>query len=737
MATSSIDSINIKPRRQENLSQTDWYPDTKSYIVDEITLLDIRLKGLFHERLELEKRQGQGATNGVYISAEEVQSILSAPKMVQSQITHEFLNLENQQHLKIQKKLQQTIAHGIELPITRVQKVFGLSADEVAILIMALAPEIDKRYHTVYAYLNDDLTKKMPSVGVALELLGRQIAHHAAGLCNFAPQAPLCKNELIFLINDTNTSTPSNRFFGITERIARFLLGDIRFSDETTHLQICYPVSQVTPVLHTAPIEFIVKNISNLHLTTSARPVFWLYGKADQDKYALIRFIAQQFNATVITVDCAEIWMSPDFDRILRCCFREGALTGAIVEIRGGEHLYAPDEQSIAKRQVLLRMLRNASGVTIITAESLWMPVDTIDELAWLPVEIKQPDFTQRLAVISALPQASALSEDDKVHIASRFKGCETQIRSSLAGAQQLAGKNQVDRSILHSVCRMQTGRQLGVLAKKIEPRYAWTDIVLSDDRTAQLREIADHIQYRHQVYYSWGFGTRLANGRGVNILFSGPSGTGKTMAADVIAHELCLDLYKIDLSMIVSKYIGETEKNLSAIFREAEGGNCILFFDEADALFGKRSEVKDSHDRYSNIEIGYLLQKMEEHDGVVILATNLSKNIDDAFARRMNFSIEFPFPGAPQRRRIWEGMFPAQAPQSADIDLDFLADKIKVAGGSIRNIVLTSAFFAARDNTQIGLEHVLRAIVREYQKLGKTCVPDDFKPYSHLVTNG
>jgi SpoVK/Ycf46/Vps4 family AAA+-type ATPase len=206
-----------------------------------------------------------------------------------------------------------------------------------------------------------------------------------------------------------------------------------------------------------------------------------------------------------------------------------------------------------------------------------------------------------------------------------------------------------------------------------------------------------------------------------LNALFSGPPGTGKTMAAEVIAKELQLDLYQIDLSQVVSKYIGETEKNLHRIFAEAQSSNAILFFDEADALFGKRSEVKDAHDRYANIEIGYLLQKMEEYEGIAILATNLRQHLDEAFTRRMQFIVEFPFPDEESRRRIWQVTFPVETPMAAEVDFSLLAREIKLAGGNIKNIGLAAAFYAASDGGVVGLQHLVQAARREFQKLGRT----------------
>jgi SpoVK/Ycf46/Vps4 family AAA+-type ATPase len=221
-------------------------------------------------------------------------------------------------------------------------------------------------------------------------------------------------------------------------------------------------------------------------------------------------------------------------------------------------------------------------------------------------------------------------------------------------------------------------------------------------------------------VFGEWGFDRKLSHGKGLSVLFAGPSGTGKTMAAEIMARELQLDLYKIDLSGVVSKYIGETEKNLARIFQEAESSNAILFFDEADALFGKRTKISDAHDRYANIETSYLLQKMEEYEGVVILATNLRENMDEAFTRRMRFIVEFPFPDAASRQQMWQTHFPREAPLSADIDYAWLAKQFQITGGNIKNIVLSAAFFAAGDGGAIGMEHVLYGARREFEKIGK-----------------
>jgi SpoVK/Ycf46/Vps4 family AAA+-type ATPase len=262
----------------------------------------------------------------------------------------------------------------------------------------------------------------------------------------------------------------------------------------------------------------------------------------------------------------------------------------------------------------------------------------------------------------------------------------------------------------------MQARPRLEGLAQRIEPSAAWDDLVLPAEQKQFLRQIAVHVRQRSKVYQTWGFASKGTRGLGISALFAGPSGTGKTMAGEVLAGELKLDLYRIDLSQVVSKYIGETEKNLRRVFDAAEGGAAILLFDEADAIFGKRSEVKDSHDRYANIEVGYLLQRMETYRGLAILTTNRKEALDEAFLRRIRFVIEFPFPEVAQRAEIWRRVFPRETPTEG-LRLDRLA-RLSAAGGNIYNIAMGAAFLAADANEPVRMSHVLAAARSEFTKL-------------------
>jgi hypothetical protein len=268
------------------------------------------------------------------------------------------------------------------------------------------------------------------------------------------------------------------------------------------------------------------------------------------------------------------------------------------------------------------------------------------------------------------------------------------------------------------SACRRQSEWKLDDLAQRIDPAHVWDDLVLQPEQVAQLHEIAQQVYHRHRVYVAWDYGKKLNRGRGISALFTGASGTGKTMAAEILAGELDLPLYRIDLAGVVNKYVGETEKNLRRIFRAAEKSGTILFFDEADALFGKRTDVRDSHDRYANIEVNYLLQLMENYSGLAILATNRRQSLDRAFLRRLRFVVDFPFPNMESRRRILQRIFPEHVPVGR-LDYNKLA-RMEVAGGSIHTIALNAAFLAAADGGVVEMKHFIAAARREYAKLDK-----------------
>ena len=295
----------------------------------------------------------------------------------------------------------------------------------------------------------------------------------------------------------------------------------------------------------------------------------------------------------------------------------------------------------------------------------------------------------------------------------------------------------------LYAACRNESNKKLMNVAKKLSKRFNLDDIILPPETKNQLLEIINYVKNQNQVFTAWGFQDKMGLNKGINILFTGESGTGKTMAAQILANHLNMDIYRIDLSMLFSKFIGETEQNISKIFEEAKSSNSIIFFDEADACFGKRTEIKDSHDRYSNIEVDYLLQRLEEHDEIVILASNLKQNIDEAFTRRMQFIVNFSFPTEKERLDIWKNIFPM--PYSyidiKNCDFEFLAKNFRTSGAMIKSIALTAAFLASSDTGEtsvgqqkISMQHIVLALKKELEKKGTPVLKSDFGIYSEII---
>ena len=448
------------------------------------------------------------------------------------------------------------------------------------------------------------------------------------------------------------------------------------------------------------------------HWKDSAEPVL-LLGRRHSERRSVTREIGRLLQRRCYSMLAADIPSDPaEREQFARLWNREALLTGAVLCVEAAE-LEAHESPRLAA------FLRRIKAATMVETQE----GSAGEQVDGLRVRVPQLETDDRKAlwVQSLGDGASRLNghldrvaeyfdlDGDAIQLAGRIlRGSETMPSDAGEEAWQ--------------TCRELSRRTLDGLARRMEPKATWADLILPPMQSTVLLQMAAQVRQRAVVYGAWGFGARYAQGLGVTALFAGASGTGKTMAAEVIAHELHLDLYQIDLAGVVSKYIGETEKNLRRVFDAADDSGAVLLFDEADALFGKRSEVRDSHDRYANLEISYLLQRMEAYRGLAILTTNMKQSLDPAFLRRMRFVVQFPFPGEAERRRIWERVFPAQAPVG---QLDFARiAKLNVPGGLIRNIATHAAFLAADQGAEIEMEHVLAAARVEYAKLERPLTP-------------
>ena len=558
----------------------------------------------------------------------------------------------------------------------------------------------------------------------------------------FSSSAPLIKHQLVHL-HENHTSTPTPllaKSLQIDGRIFHYLLGiDQIDSCLLTFTQLLQPKRKLEEMI--LPEE-TRRLLTTLILQRGSPPVCHLHGDNGVGKKSTAEAICSELGIPILYVELNRLLFSKgNSETLIPLILREGMLQNAALYLNGYDVLLTDENDIKSSGDYLLLELKKYPQWVFVASNKEWRPKETWQDLPFVSIELPLPSYSMRRQLWEKYWDKNVALENDVDFddLANKFRLTGGQIFNVVINARNTArlresGHQTVSVYDLSSLCRDESRAVLHDMARKIQPKYTWQDIILPADLLEQLQEMYNYIKYYHKVYGDWGFEKKLSLGKGLNVLFSGPSGTGKTMAAEIIAHELQLDLYKIDLSTIVSKYIGETEKNLSSIFKEGQASNAILFFDEADAIFGKRSEVKDAHDRYANIEIAYLLQKMEEYDGMVVLATNLRKNIDDAFSRRMHFTLDFPVPDEPDRKRIWQSIFPAAAPLDNTIDFTFMARQFQITGGNIKNIALGAAFLAAQNGNLINMKNIIRATKREYQKMGKLCTAEDFADYLELV---
>lgn len=681
---------------------------------------------------------------GLYISEDEVNAILQNLPYGSKINIYSNSQLEEIEILtnKINNKTVESIKAKKELRLHILSELFQLDPFEIDILLICLAPELDLRYEKLYAYLQNDVTKKRPSVDIVLTLLCPSIEERFSARDKFSHTATLINNHLIYFTDDNSMDQVPllSRSLKVDERIISFLLELDEIDPKIQN--ICTLIESDKYFSDIIIPEDEKKRLIELlqyHSHIEVPLIIQLHGPYGTGKKLTAEAICTELRLSLLVVDSKALIKDESFE-ILDIIIREARLQHSCLYLEGFDALFKEEDTGINIKNWILK-LDNFPDVIFLSSEETWEPRMAFINHRFISFNMPLPSFTHRKQMWRSFLKSHSIIIDyvDINAIATKFNFSGGQIKDTIYTANNIARLRKTDVSgvsvhDLYEGAKARSNKKLGELARKIIILHTWEDIILPAEIKTQLKEIRLYIIHKGTVYSDWKFDKKLSLGKGLNALFSGPSGTGKTMAAQIIAKQAQLDIYKIDLSSVVSKYIGETEKNLSKIFKEAETSNAILFFDEADALFGKRSQVKDAHDRYANIETGYLLQKMEEYEGVVILATNLSKNIDDAFLRRMQFIVEFPFPDKTLRKQIWTGLFPQEAPLSKDINFDFLSEKLKLAGGNIKNIAVASAFYAADSSKRIEMSHIMHAAKREYQKMGKTFLQADFTPYYELI---
>jgi AAA+ superfamily predicted ATPase len=594
----------------------------------------------------------------------------------------------------------------------------GLSAFEADVLLLAAAPSLDGAFARAFAELHDDPRRDQATLHLALSLFVDDAEERLlAGDC-LMPSRPLRALRLVQVSDDEDEPLLMRRL-SVDERITDYLRGINRIDARLATF--------LAPLRETLPSDGASRAAAEATAHIEAAAGRWctvnLLGAGDGGGREAARLACAALGLRPQMLDLRRYAVcAPEMRaKLVALLGREARLAGLALVVDGTEA-----ERDGAVPLAINELIATLGATLFVMSNERWPANDDV-----AVVRTSRPTRLEQRSLWRTALATHANSVNGEIDaITQQFDFGTDAIAEVVLRAARRGGE--ITGRSLWATCREQTGAALDEMARRIVPSYGWDDIVVSEDVRTQLREVSAQVRQRSRVYETWGFGAQLGRGRGITALFAGPTGTGKTMAAEIIAADLELDLYRIDLAGVVSKYIGETEKNLRRVFDAAERSGAILFFDEADALFGTRTEVRDSHDRYANLEINYLLQRMEDYSGLAILATNRRSALDAAFLRRLRFVIDFPFPAADDRRRIWGRVFPVQADIDA-LELAFLSN-LDLSGGNIRSIAVNAAFLAAADGTPICMTHLVRSAAREYVKLSKPIGVAEFGPYYTMV---
>ena len=586
------------------------------------------------------------------------------------------------------------------------QRQLGLSRFELNMLLLCTAMEFDTRVAGLCAQAQNDLQRPYPTFALALALFDEP-AWEA-----LSPHRPLRYWRLIE-INQPGAQPLTTSAVRADERIVNYLKGlntlDDRLAAFISPIDVTLSLNDALPPSQQAIVDEIIRHWQrtpgNIPL-----PIIQMVGPDPISKQWIAVHAAGIFGRYVYRLTAGSLpAQANDLETLARLWQRESILLPLALYVDAEEVDHATPEQSKILRHFLLR----ASGMVLLGTPESWpqLPRANFSVDINEPTTAEQRDAWKQNLGEDFADTAGRLAAQFNLPVATIAELAQSVVAEGWENVQQLEEK-------LWDTSCLIARPNLDALAQRIDSKATWEDIVLPGEQLDLLHQIAHQVKHRHTVYEDWGFARKMNRGLGISALFTGDSGTGKTMAAEVIANELNMNLYRIDLSAVVSKYIGETEKNLRKLFMAAKHGCAILFFDEADALFGKRSEVKDSHDRYANIEINYLLQLMESYQGLAILATNDEDKLDKAFERRIRFKVQFPFPRPSERKMIWQKVFPAQVPKDA-LDYERLA-RHDITGGSIHKIALNATFSAAHSDSSVTMPILLAAVQAELRQLNR-----------------
>jgi SpoVK/Ycf46/Vps4 family AAA+-type ATPase len=592
----------------------------------------------------------------------------------------------------------------------RFATAFGLDALDLDLLTIIVAPDLEPRFEKLYGYLHDDITQRRATLSLCLELTGRG-THDREIRDRLGPNGPLIRQGIVH-VEDPGRPVLT-RALRVDDQCCVHLLGMIpSFALD----RMIVRVGVIEDAFVSRLAEMFRRGLTSAFLRDVSSGV----GIA----IAASAFVHAGLNPLCVDLRDEDVnETAVDALRLLqRAKYASAAL---VVAIDDDVHVQSPG---------FVRTLVSSRWPCLIIGASPWNALWSTDPVVSFDVERLPATITDELWT-RLLP---SLSREELAPVTQQLRLRPEQVLRSADLAQHLSeseGRAVVADDVAWAA-RAQNSARLERLAKRTAPAVTWTDLVLPTEVRASLMEIESRYRYRDVVYGTWNVAGKNNRRLGVIGLFAGSSGVGKTMAAEALAGALGLDMYQVNLSSVVDKYIGETEKNLERIFSAAEGVNGVLLFDEADALFGKRSEVSDAKDRYANVEVAYLLQRLESYEGIAILATNLRTNIDDAFTRRLDVLVDFPEPDETHRLLLWQRFLEKGTPMAPDVDLEFLAAKFRLSGGNIRNVCVTGAFLAAARGDSLSMADLVRSTAQEYRKLGRLCTPSEFGPWSSVLSS-
>ncbi len=681
------------------------------------TLLSLVNLQLYPQSLQ----SGEGSRAEV---RELVSAILDDPRDEMMEISADELSDLKQRLAELKERLtslrDEAEANGTEIPVLELQSRFGLNEAELVFLTAVLAEALDDRYARFYTLMQGS---EYPKASFLLNLSKISGTERFANMCWLQRDGRLLSNALIEPVGGAELIDLNTAFrpaFGVPE----WLSGAVRLDiyGGRAELNPSRPLTDESEPV----IPFAVTNaVEMAEIGGESVPMISLYGPDESLLFAAAEGVGTEMKRPLLKLDLKDL-KPGDTLPLLRYALRDCVLNHAVLVLYGLNELI--DSGGVMPTVIGKALMKSAVPVVFITNRVfVFTPSDFEEPRCILRNQIEFMTGARRFTIwkhgLEDLPCADEVDDRALRTLAGQFALTYAQIRSAVSTALGIAIREDRPLTVadLYEGARVSSMHHLAELADKMPPRYNLGDLILPDKQKRELMDLINMVKNRSMVLEDWGVQKKLVSGKGISALFTGAPGTGKTLSAQVIAGELGLELYRVDLSTIVSKYIGETEKNLERIFDEASSSNVILFFDEADSLFGKRSDVGDSHDRYANIEVGYLLQRIETYDGIVLMATNLGANLDEAFTRRIHFIIDYPFPDEDTRLRLWELLIPKNIERDGDVDLKEFAAAYKIAGGNIRNAVVTAIYeAAANDMTKINKAGLLRGVEREYQKMGK-----------------